>query len=380
MENINNTIPLTLISPPIASHDSKMEEIEIAARTEMSKPIQDRNHRVLLFLEQQRQKYAAPRTEALNQGSGLAAGRHPSTAIGALHSRSDVPSPPSSRLIRILSLGGIGDAILLTPLLRALAQADPKRSIIIWADRTHESVFRNNPNVSKFRSVRPFHRLLYQAALGSKWLPFVTVDYGCFVPSVIYDRPAVRIISEIFNVSLHSDAPELFLTDAENRKAAQRLNHLKRPVVAIHIQAKCSANKNWSRESWKALLSACPDLTFVQIGGRKEPVIEGAHDFTGTTLREAFAILKQSNAFVGIESGFAHASAAVGTPGVVLFGPSAPSVWGHSGNINIYSKRYCSPCLDLIGSAQCPFSNACMNEISISAVEDALRRILSARS
>jgi len=365
----------------IGSCDSALHEVLAAACLELAKPIRERNHDVLLFLELQRQKYVALAQALSDDGTSPGDNRDSDSAIGS-HVQ---PSTPilvgfCKKPIRIVSIGGIGDAILLTPVLRALAKLNPQRRIIVWAGNpAHESVFKHNPYVAKLRRVGRTFEKVYRALAGHKFLPYVDSTYASFIPTVVYAKHATAILAEKLGVSLQNETPELYLTEPELAKAARTLRSLKRPLVAIHLTAACSANKNWATENWKALVSRNRDCTFVQIGGRDEPIVNGAVNLIGAHLRDAFAILKQCDAFVGVESGFAHAAAALQTPGVVLFGPSTPSVWGHPNNINMYSRRYCSPCLDLIKEARCPFSNACMNELSVPMVEHSLSLITAVR-
>ena len=363
----------------LASVQKKLAEIEAAGARELEKPIDRRDHNILLMLEQQRQKYtlAAELLADFSTGSGNGNSYRP---IGSCRPDTTVVSAESSeKPLRIVILGGIGDALLVTPVLRALGQMNPKRRIVIWGDPVHESIFRHNPNVSKFRRLRHIQAFLFNAVGAARWFPYVATDYGCFMPTVIYGTSAVGLLSELFNVPLQNERPELFLTEGENAKASELLRPLKRPLVAIHVRAQCSENKNWSLEYWKELVASFPDITFVQIG-KREPLVDGARDYTGTPLRDAFAIMKHCDAFIGVDSVFAHATVAFGTRGIVLFGPSSPGVWGHASNINLYSQRYCSPCLDLLRASPCPFGKACMNEISVASVQAALRRILQQRS
>ncbi|RKY65305.1 MAG: hypothetical protein DRP99_00395, partial [Candidatus Latescibacterota bacterium] len=48
-------------------------------------------------------------------------------------------------------------------------------------------------------------------------------------------------------------------------------------------------------------------------------------------LRKVAGLLARCSAFVGNDSGIAHIAAAVGTPTVVIFGPTEPEVWGPRG-------------------------------------------------
>lgn len=89
-----------------------------------------------------------------------------------------------------------------------------------------------------------------------------------------------------------------------------------------------------------------------------------------------FALLKGASGFVGVTSSFSHATNAFGTPGVVLFGPSAPEVWGHANNVNLSRNLPCAPCIDVLHNAPCPYGAECMQTITVAQVQEALRRQL----
>jgi ADP-heptose:LPS heptosyltransferase len=284
----------------------------------------------------------------------------------------------TARCTRILAFGGIGDAILLTPALRALATADRTRRIIVWSENPgHECVFKFNPFVSSFRYLGRVAKTLYSATAAHRWLPYVHTDYSRTIPSLLSTQNASRIIADILGTSVRDEQLELFLSETELSTASATVKNLKRPLIAIHTCAASSPNKHWNMANWEDLVSRNKNVTFLQIGNRDEPVVRGALRLTGIGLRASFAIIKICDAFVGVDSGFGHAATAVRTPAIILFGATTPVIWGHENNLNLYSQRHCSPCIDVLRSSPCPFSVACMSAISVHDVDVALRTQLN---
>jgi ADP-heptose:LPS heptosyltransferase len=281
--------------------------------------------------------------------------------------------------LRVLAFGGIGDAILLTPALRAIANAGARRKVVVWTmNRAHEDVFKHNPHVESVRYVGRIARYFFDTtSKWARWMPYVDTDYSRTLPSLVYTQEASHIIAETLGLALKDITPELYLTRSEISAAANDIRNVRRPNVAIHVQAASSPNKNWPLENWKELIARNPGTGFVQVGQRDEPVVPGACSLLGTGLRRSFAVIKQCDAFIGIDSALGHAATALRTPAVILFGASTPTIWGHTRNTNLYARRYCSPCIDRLQASPCPFSVACMSEISVELVEKALRRLLS---
>ena len=100
-----------------------------------------------------------------------------------------------------------------------------------------------------------------------------------------------------------------------------------------------------------------------------------------TTLPELVALLAESDILVTGDSGPMHIACAVGTPVVVLHGPTDPDLSGPTAPDAIVLRRrlWCSPCYDASATAECRFGNpVCMKGIAprtvFAATERQLRR------
>lgn len=141
--------------------------------------------------------------------------------------------------------------------------------------------------------------------------------------------------------------------------------------------------KSWSKEGWQELVRLCRSegIKTVQIGtmnnGYSHDVdlqLRGQLPFS-----ESLAFLKASSCHVDIEGGLTHAAAAVGTPSVVLFGPTPSYFFGYDQNINL-THDTCQGCWwsKSDWSDRCPKSNhICMKhrpEDVFNAVKTILER------
>lgn len=276
---------------------------------------------------------------------------------------------------RIISWGGVGDALLLTPAFSAIKARFPDARLSVFYPREpHRQIFRHNPHIDSLKKFTfghaPFSRIRYRLRPDAFMMP----AYGALYPTKFYQKHAMKIIGEMIGLDLESPRVELYLREEELAAGDRRLAGHKSPILMQTVTG-CSANKNWPHEKWEALVASMPDHTFIQLGAKGEKPVAGAVDMTGLSFRESFAMMRSASAFVGVESCFAHASNAFQLPGVALFGPSAPVIWGHNNLTNLYRNASCGPCLDILLFEACPYGNGCMN-FEVATVREALMKQL----
>ncbi|MES2760664.1 MAG: glycosyltransferase family 9 protein [Bacteroidota bacterium] len=272
----------------------------------------------------------------------------------------------------IVPWGGLGDELMLTPILKGIKLREPKSRIILYLFR--DEIFRHNPNVDKIKFLDIYKNPI--SAIRFRFWPnsFHFLAYGFSKPSLFYQNlHATEIIGKMIGIELVDKQVQIYITDEENNKALQFLSHYNNPIL-IQITSQASNNQNWLINKWEELIRRMPNYTFLQLGINGEIKVKGAIDLLGkTTIRESMALLKNVQSFVGVDSFLNNASNAFFTRGVVLFGPSPPQVWGHPNNINLYKKTACSPCIDLLGPNPCPYNIKCMQQITVDEVHEALK-------
>ena len=278
------------------------------------------------------------------------------------------------RTIRIISWGGLGDAVLLTPTLKALKEKYPGRKTEILCLERHKPIFLNNPHIdslidTSFRR-HPFHWVMRQIGL----MQYNTPDYSRTNPSISYSKGIIEVIAEIFGVTLVDKKVQLFLTDSELASGQEIISAYERPVT-FNPYAVCSKNKEWDTSKWEELIRTTSEYQFLQLGLRKEPLIKGAVDLRGLPVRRSMAVIRYSLFYAGVDSFLNHVATAMNTPAIILFGASSPEVFGHDQNINIVKRSWCAPCIDLIAKSACPYGRECMNRITVRDVRAAIRKL-----
>ena len=120
--------------------------------------------------------------------------------------------------------------------------------------------------------------------------------------------------------------------------------------LAIH-PGSGSARKNWPAARWRELIARAGEPILLVLGEAERAWSEGGQPLLGidasgpTTVRrepvevsrdlplpELAATLAGCRLFVGHDSGLSHLAAAVGTPCVLLFGPTDPAMWAPPGD------------------------------------------------
>jgi heptosyltransferase-2 len=187
----------------------------------------------------------------------------------------------------------------------------------------------------------------------------------------------------------HQTAPSLGLT-AGDHAAAERLLREARvgtPFVAL------APGSIWGTKRWPGYAGLARDLAgraaVVAVGGPEdaalgEEIVAAARAAGGAAanacgrlaLREAAALIERAAVLVTNDSAPLHVAAAVGTPIVAVFGPTVPDFgFGPRGPRDVVVERLglaCRPC-SAHGPRTCPLGHhRCMQDIH---VEDVLRAI-----
>ena len=384
---------------------SKLEIIDRAISEEMSRSYDQRRLLLLLFLYSEKKAYslALNGVDTLHKDSREQEAENTLPRFGQerLIDRSSAQVskcktlPLNKRTYRIVTWGGIGDALLITPTIRTLKRRYPDCKVHVYCIyKAHKEALENNKYIDRLQLIDRRSMAIYYLLSKFKLveiqpscyrkskpnnpynrtgaLEIHTSNYGQLRPSLFYMKRATEIIGEMMGVEIDDPRPNCFLTESEEMEGRKMISKYSNPV-AIHVTTRSSPNKQWPIENWEKLIQANPDYSFLQLGEADEELVSGATDLRGkTSIRQAFAVIKAAKAFVGVDSVFAHAATAFQTPAVVLFGATTPVVWGYDENQNLYKPPPCSPCIDLLLNDPCPYGRECMSNITVSDVENAL--------
>lgn len=240
--------------------------------------------------------------------------------------------------------GGIGDCILSLPALEALRAdytevwvARPNIPLIRFADRVvalsdtgidwleidpHRAPPSLLPTLASFDSIVSWY--------GANRAEFRQVVYALGLPFVFFAPLPTDARCHATEFYLH----QVESLGAQPRSAVPRIPCIPQPdpdqpYIVIHPFSG-SPKKNWPLARYRDLAERLRKRWIVQwVAGPEEPLPE-ARRFED--LYELGCWLAGARLFIGNDSGIAHLAAAVGTPTVVLFGPTDPAVWAPRGD------------------------------------------------
>lgn len=77
----------------------------------------------------------------------------------------------------------------------------------------------------------------------------------------------------------------------------------------------------------------------LQVSQKNEPGIPGASRTDDVPIRDIERMLSTCETWISVDSFVPHLAHTIGQPGVVLFGPSDPLIFGHAEHINLQAGR-----------------------------------------
>jgi ADP-heptose:LPS heptosyltransferase len=166
---------------------------------------------------------------------------------------------------------------------------------------------------------------------------------------------------------------DLKFTPGELEFAERYRGHV---MVEPNVKDVGHRNKAWPH--WTELMAAlrAAGVSTVQCGPGGTANIADHFALT-PSFRYAAAVLSVSRAFVGTEGGLMHAAAAVGTPGVIIFGAFiSPEVTGYAMHRNLFTGEG----LGCGMRTDCPHCRDAMRKITPGAVLDNLKELLCNRT
>lgn len=311
--------------------------------------------------------------------------------------------------ILVITLSNVGDIILTTPVIKALAKAFPASRIDVMVGPQGKEVFERDPAIFKliiydkhmpisdkrrlqlklkklrYDLVVDIRNTVFPILIGPKYRTPTIIKY----PSGLTHRKKRHMhLLKTLGIDITSEESYIYIPreDEEYIDSLLKKEDLIAPIVVINAGAK-SHLKRWIQEGFAEvsdrLISECrASVVFV---GRKEDqdlikdvmakTKHSAHNFVNkTNVRQLAGLLKRAKLVITNDSAPLHLGCAVGTKVLAIFGPTDPRKYGPTGEFDavISKKLSCSPC----EVAVCAHNYECMKLITTDEVFDAAKVML----
>ncbi len=327
------------------------------------------------------------------------------------------PDKPPKQLLFIRP-GGIGDAVLLAPVLQAVSSSYSV-SVDILAESRNCGIFELCPaaryvyrydNPGEFFAcikkkydividTEQWHRLSAVIArlirsrlkigfatnnrkrLFSHTVPYSHHEYETFSFYHLLSPLGLPVPDRI-------NTPFLTLPDGANTKAEALLAPLgSKRFVAIFPGASIP-ERRWGDKNFSTVSAELNrlNLPVVIVGGREDREsgsrilqnIQGINLAGKTSLAESAAVLARALLLISGDSGVLHMAAGLDIPTISLFGPGISEKWAPRGGKHIVINHHveCSPCTRFGYTSPCPRRARCIQDITPHEVMDAVLSLL----
>ena len=334
-----------------------------------------------------------------------------------------------TRKILIVRVGALGDTLMSTPLVSALAEAEPQSQIDFLCSGGVSDVLRNHPKISR---VFPLRQRNWPIALSPEKKRLISrlrkqeYDLAVLLESApryreLLGKCRIQLIhsfeDEPFDPLQHSSRnhlavagfpnwqtmplrPLFVASQEEEQRAAGLLEGQPRPRVGLHCGygppgkgTRPDRLKGWRLANFAALgrelVANGASLVFTGSAADRKSTDQIATSIDeaqlvnlagSTTIGELGALIKHMDLFISVDSGPAHLAAVVGTPLIVLWGPAKlAQVQPLQNGAPVVILRVpvpCAPCYDTPAMKTCR-NNVCMQLIRPHRVYQEAIRLLN---
>lgn len=328
-------------------------------------------------------------------------------------------STTAPKSILVIRPGGIGDAVLLAPILIVLKKQFPISCLVVLAEKRNAGIFDLVPNLDQvyrydvarelvtiFRSrydviidTEQYHRLsavVSRLLFAGMKIGFATNERARLfhVPiSYSHDDYEVESFAHLLapmgiQFSFSPDAPFLTVPLAARNKADILLASCNNNRLVVLFPGASIQERRWGGENFArvAVYLADQGYTIVVVGGKEDEAsgeviianVCGINLAGKTTLTETAAVLERADLLISGDSGVLHIGVGLGVPTVSLFGPGIARKWAPKGKRNVVLNKSlpCSPCTRFGYTEPCPNDGKCLQTLTPQEVIEAAHSLL----
>jgi len=292
------------------------------------------------------------------------------------------------RQLKIAITGGLGDCLLATPFIKHFRETDQYENILVAIPANSIEIFDLSPSISTLIPCQGRDLFLWAAPeidcdVFSPYVRVYSPDYfgaGMDIKASPLFRPnqgdehVIRQVANFHSIKLMDESLEIFISSQDETWAKNFVySRGSKPIIFLNAMSQ-HPEKNMPVDLYEDLvrrLSRAFHIIQFEQDGSPHADVELVMPTPG--IRRAAALIKRLHCVVTVDSFPGHLAHAVGTPAIVLFGPSNPSVFGHPSNYNIRSN-ICPVCADSMRRPQCRRPR-CMEALNADEIVDTVESI-----
>ncbi len=323
---------------------------------------------------------------------------------------------------------GVGDAILLVPLVNELKKNGYRVTALFTSPYNCESIFENTQLFDSIKikksklslilftilSFRKFDAVFLNhfsfskshLALSSLFGKHIYTNYKAFTSaqssnSIHFMEPKPDTHDALQNVLLFNQKATLQDLDFNLNYKPQQKKNFNLPSNYIVVQASSANNKapfkNWPFKNWLQLFKHLSNSTIVLLGDNTETHLNNtlnSKDYPNiisligkTNLNDVMEIISNSKYYIGLDSGLMHIAVSLNKPTFTIWGASNPKLYGYAWKRDkhktVYLNLSCSPCSSWINANTSRISNPnqcpdykCIKDISVEMVTKELEQFI----
>ena len=291
---------------------------------------------------------------------------------------------PKGKVCVIRKLGGIGDVLMATPMLRQIKKDFPKCELTFAIDMhsTKSNIYYELIKNAPFLDFIKDHRYVDT----HQYMAVVDISSVC----IRHEHSGLPILNRIDIFSraagipcLENKLPFYSVEEKEGFWADKFLRGIKNKKVILHT-ASMEGKRSWPLEKYDELIQLALldklNATFIILdfnNPEKRWNYKNCIDASNTSLREMAALISKADFFIGPDSGPMHIAGALEIQSLVLFGSIPPEA-----RINYYPSHtaYRNNTLPCIGCwyKPCDKNLKCMTSIESRAIYKILKEKINA--
>ncbi len=313
--------------------------------------------------------------------------------------------------ILIIRPGGIGDAVFLLPVIRALKKQYPPLEIDVLCERRNSQIFSSQKDLSlgiyQYDQCNSLRKIFYNqydvvfdteqwhylsAVIASRFLDACCAGFSTRPWRSKFYHQKVSYGKNVYELMNFINLFRCVFQDLSDQIALEGSFHIPDDAmqwaedngsqnnISLFVGASIAERRLTSEQSLAIIKYLDQRGCHVALCGGKDSFsqvrridqnLQGLNvtNFVGkTTLIQSSALIKTSKLFIGPDSGLLHLAVAIGAPTVGIFGPGNKEKWAPRGSRHsIFTKDMeCSPCTHYgYTITHCLGRYPCMRELNI---------------